>query len=283
MKKINKEIADLAYEIMIDITNDRLKLHNIMLKSSRLSLLLSFQELHNWFKENARLAEKNQFIVETLQKNMEATKDPNISLSSVNPNEYTNLGIRSNMNERILLRNESKNALESLSYLRTETYKFSLSIYNKWRFGNVVQNIFEKKRIRTEPTLYKIFPDINNRIGSINENINSNNPEDWKNAVASCRTLLMDIADILNPVKKAEDKSKYINRLKDFVSPKSKTKKSLIDNLLDELKNRIEYTINMAQGGAHQDRPLLHESEDVVFYTYLIISELINLYILKES
>ena len=37
--KINIEIADLSNEIMLDITDDRLSLHNIVLKDSRLALL----------------------------------------------------------------------------------------------------------------------------------------------------------------------------------------------------------------------------------------------------
>jgi hypothetical protein len=37
--KINIEIADLSNEIMLDITDDRLILHNIILKASRLALL----------------------------------------------------------------------------------------------------------------------------------------------------------------------------------------------------------------------------------------------------
>lgn len=70
----------------------------------------------------------------------------------------------------------------------------------------------EKITAQLEPILREIFPDINQRLNSIEQNIKSDNPEDWKNVVTSCGTLLMDIADILNPAKANEDKSKYINR-----------------------------------------------------------------------
>lgn len=117
-----------------------------------------------------------------------------------------------------------------LSYYRAETYNFVLNIYTKSQFGNIAESIFEKKRMKADTNLRKIFPDINQRLNSIEQNIKSDNPEDWKNSVISCRTLLMEIADILNPPKTSEEKSKFINRLKDYVSPKipSETKGKLV-------------------------------------------------------
>lgn len=90
----------------------------------------------------------------------------------------------------------------------------------------------------------------------------------------------MDIADLLNPPKDKEDKGKYINRLKDYVAPKveSTTKKKLLKSYFDELKARIEYTMDMTQGGSHQKRPEHSEAEDVVLHTYLIVAELMQIY-----
>lgn len=90
----------------------------------------------------------------------------------------------------------------------------------------------------------------------------------------------MDIADLLNPPTTAEDKGKYINRLKDYVSPKieSTTKKKLVKTYFDELKARIEYTMDLTQGGAHQGRPVLNEAEDVALNTYLVVAELMQVY-----
>lgn len=117
-----------------------------------------------------------------------------------------------------------------------------MNIHAKWKFGSIAEGIFDKKRVRAEIVLQRIFPGINSRLLSIEQNINSHNNEDWKNAVASCRTLIMDIANILNPPKQPEEKSRYINRLKDFISPKdlSKTKKKLLNSYWEELKNRID-------------------------------------------
>lgn len=277
--KRNEQITKLAEEIMLDITNSRLPLHNILLKASRLSLLLDMPDNVKTFKEWARYAEQNQFTVDTFRANIESAKDRDVSISSANPNQYV-WNPAGNFMERQQIRTNANTIIGFLAQYRTETYNFALGVYAKWQFGNIAESIFEKKRRRSEPILREIFPDINQRLNSIEQNIKSDNAEDWKNAIASCRTLIMDIADILNPPQTAEDKSKYINRLKDFISPlvKSDTKKKLLKTYLEELKKRVEYTSDMTQGGAHQERPVLEEAEDVVLYTYLIIADLIVFY-----
>ncbi|MFZ2975397.1 MAG: hypothetical protein WA055_02060 [Candidatus Moraniibacteriota bacterium] len=278
MKK-NEEILQLAEEIMIDISNERLPLHNILLKAARLSLFLNIPANINLFKGWAKFAEQNSFIVGSFKTNMEAAKDPDISLANASSSPFANT-VHHNSFERMGLRDNANKVVGYLANYRAETYNFAMGIYTKWKFGSVAEGIFEKKRNRTEPILREIFPDINQRLNSIEQNINSDNPEDWKNSVVSCRTLLIEVADILNPSKNAKEKEQYINRLKDFISPKisSKTKKKLTNTFLDELKCRIELTSNLTQGGAHKERPQKNEAEDVILFTYLAIADLVDIY-----
>lgn len=282
--KRNDEILQLSEEIMLDITEGRLPLYVILLKASRLSLLLDMPKNVDVFKEWAKYAEQNQFIVDTFRSNIESAKDPDVSVTSANPNEFVNgrFGGDNNGNtwERNNLRTEANKIVGFLARYRSETYNFVSGVNNNWQFGNIAQTIFEKKRKRVEPVLERIFPDTSQRLNSIEQNLQSSNSEDWKNAVSSCRALLMDIADLLNPPTTAEDKGKYINRLKDYVSPKieSTTKKKLVKTYFDELKARIEYTMDLTQGGAHQGRPVLNEAEDVVLNTYLVVAELMQVY-----
>lgn len=259
----NLEITKLAEEIMMDITDSRLPLHNILLKASRMALLLDMPDNVNIFKAWAKQAETNQFTIDSFAASMAAA------------NTGTYAGV-----ERGVLRDNGQKAQASLGNMRTETYNFAAGILTKWQFGNISESIFEKKRRKAEPVLQKIFPDINERLNSIEQNIASENSEDWKNAVSSCRTLLTDIADLLNPPQGADDKGKYINRLKDYVSPlvPSETKRKLLKSYFDELKKRIEYTMDITQGGSHQDRLIKEEAEDVVLYTYMLIADLMAIY-----
>lgn len=277
--KRNEEITQLSSEILLDITENRLPLHVILLKASRLSLLLDIPTNVSLFQNWSQYAEQNQFAIETYRDSLEAAKDPSISLSSANPNQYVSGGWGNTM-ERSGIRKDAQSRITVISSYRAKTYNFVLGIYTKWRFGGIAESIFEKKRKKAEPVLERIFPDTAQRLNSIEQNLTSTNPEDWKNATASCRALLMDIADILNPPKDKEDKGKYINRLKDYISPKvqSTTKKKLLKNYLDELKSRIEYTMDLTQAGSHQGRPVLSEAEDVVLNTYLVIAELMQIH-----
>lgn len=281
----NEEIIQLSSEIMLDISDGRLPLHIILLKASRLAMILDMTESVTWFKERAKYAESNQFVLETFRTSIDAARDPNVSVSSANPNEWVNGtafggGVRGNISERTALRTSANKVVGYLANYRTETYSFAARINHNWQFGNIAESIFERKRKRVEPVLQQVFPDTEQRLNSIEQNLRSDNPEDWKNAVGSCRALLMDVADLLNPPKNAEDKSKYIDRLKDYISPKvkSKTKKKLLKSYFDELKARIEYTMDLTQSGAHQGRPIKAEAEDVVLHTYLLIAELMQVY-----
>lgn len=274
--KRSEEITTLADDILLDISNSRTPLYVVLLKASRLSSLLDIPGNVSLFKEWAKDAEANELIVSSFQSRMEASKDPDISYAGGNQ-FYMPHG---NFIERAGIRNDTETKARKLASYRAETYNFVSNIYTRWQFGNIAESIFEKKRGRIEPVFPAIITDIQNRLNSIEQNLTSDNPEDWKNAVGSCRALLMDLANKLVP----EGKNKYINRLQTYLSPiESKTKKSLLKTLLDELKLRIEHTMDLTQGGAHHDRPSKEKAEDVVLYTYLLLGEFAEVYKSRAS
>lgn len=269
--KRNEEITTLANEILLDISNNRSPLHVALLKASRLSSLLDIPGNVTLFKDWAKNAEAMEFSVGSFQSKMEASKDPNISYAGGNQ-YYIPHG---NFLERMGIRKETEDKAKLIASYRAETYNFVSDIYTRWQFGNMAESIFDKKRRRVEPVFPEIVPDIQSRLNSIEQNLRSDNPEDWKNAVSSCRALIMDVANKLSPPTTSEEKGKYISRLQTYLSPlASKTKKALLRTLLDEIKLRIEYTMDLTQGGSHSDRPLKEKAEDVVLYTYLLLSEI---------
>ena len=264
---------------MLDLTDNRLPLYNVLLKASRLGLLLDMPKNVQLFKTWSKDAEKNMFVTENFRINMEAAKDASRSYVEAAPDPLRISPQMSNTLERIGLRNNATNVVGTLAHYRSETFNFASGVYSRYQFGNIAESVFQRKRGRTEPALREIFPDIGDRLNSVEQNILSDNPEDWKNAVSSCRALLMDIADILNPPQNGKEKQQYINRLKDFISPiRSNTKKKLTRSYMDALKDIVEETVDYTQGGAHADRPELEKAEDVVLYTYLVISELIEVH-----
>ena len=278
--KRNEEIASLANEILLDIGNNRTPLHISLLKASRLSGMLDMPTNVSLFQSWAKFVEGQEFISNSFQTRIEAAKDPNISYTGGNQFYVPH----SNFWERSGIKSEAEKSISVISNYRAETYKFVSTVYTQYQFGNLAQNIFERKRLRIEPILGLVIFNIQDRLNSIEQNLNSDNEEDWKNAASSCRSVLMDLADKLIPLKSPEDSRKYISRLQGYVNPIfSKTKKKIVTTLLDEVAKRIELTVNYTQGPAHKDRPMKVQAEDVVLYTYLIIGEIAEVYELNQS
>ena len=96
--------------------------------------------------------------------------------------------------------------------------------------------MFSRIRQRVDGIIGQLVPDAAQRLTSVYENLQSENPEDWSNAVHSCRRILQDLADaVFHPTDEERtvegpngkkrnvkvDKDHYINRIKAFVQDAS--------------------------------------------------------------
>src|SRR3989344_8321663 len=113
MKK-SQEIVQLADEILNDITSNRIPLHNILLKSSRLSLLLDIPKNVELFKLWAKYAEQNAFVLERYKIDIDATKNSQYNF------------------ERVQIRTTANQVSNYIANYRTESYAFALGIYTKY-------------------------------------------------------------------------------------------------------------------------------------------------------
>lgn len=67
----SEEITNLAYEIIVDISEQKTPLHISMLKASRLSLLLDMPNNVNIFQKQSEDAESIEFNISSFQSRME--------------------------------------------------------------------------------------------------------------------------------------------------------------------------------------------------------------------
>ena len=124
------------------------------------------------------------------------------------------------------------------------------------------------------------------------DNLNSENPEDWSNAVHSCRRLLQSLADKFFPpnpdgkseIEKGSKKIKvgaenYINRLILFIESKSESERYLdiVGSHLDYIGNRIDSIYEASSKGTHTIIQSKEEAERYIIYTYLLIGDLVIL------
>lgn len=164
--------------------------------------------------------------------------------------------------------------------------------YCSLKFGSIPQNIFEQKRTFVDNKLKELVPEALEKFVSVYDNLLSSKPEDWANAVHSCRRILENIADELYPPtdstvekiicgKKKRiklGKDQYVNRLMAFIESKSnsRTFKKIVGSTLGHIGNRLDSVCEAAHKGTHAEIPK-DEATTYVIYTYLLMSDILSL------
>lgn len=226
-------------------------------------------------------------LIATQKLRLSAAADPDISLSSANPNQNVFAPI-GNANERMAIVSSISNNQNLLQRVRGNLYSYILQIYNKLAYGNIIEDTFTKARLTVNDQLSTLCPKSIGKFVSVYENMDSDNPEDWANAVHSCRRILLDLADALYPpqntpiiVGKKEIQvgpDQYINRLIQFISSKegSKTYFNVVGTNLKSIGERLDAIYDAVCKGTHVDVSK-DEASRYIIHTYFLISDIISL------
>lgn len=154
-------------------------------------------------------------------------------------------------------------------------------------YGNKVEGIWSRYRSVVDSAIQTLK--ISNHLSTIEDGINSANPESWRSAVLECRNLLRDVADYLwqdsrktyihlqgsdKTSKLNVEKGKYVNRLVAYLHQKSITGKE--GAFLEAEANRLADSIsslNALASKGHEpiERPV---ADTIILSTYFIIGEL---------
>ena len=234
------------------------------------------------FTESIGTMEKT---IEALQSRLNVTKDPesygdNISVVAINAAK--------NVHERQRIVSSINKLTSKIESVQGNIYSYILTINNQLVYGNVVEDIFTNNRKLVDNKLKDVCPDSIRKFVSVYKNLESNNPEDWANAVHSCRRILKDIADSLYPpsdspikvsgrtVKIGEEN--YINRLIQFIDSKSDsaTYKNVVGVNLRNIGERIDNIHNAVCKGTHTEINKI-EAQRYIIYTYLLLGDIMRL------
>jgi hypothetical protein len=225
--------------------------------------------------------------IQTLQIKLAAASDPNISLTSANPHQFL-VSPSGNSAERSHITSEIRQNTQILGQVKGALYNYILTIYNKLVYGNIVEDIFTESRTRVIQKLGEYCPKSIGKFVSVYENLSSDNPEDYANAVHSCRRILLDLADALYPpsdtpiqingksIKVGPDQ--YINRLIQYINSKSgsKTYNDVVGSDLSSIGMRLDAINDAVCKGTHTD-VTKDEATRYIIHTYLLISDIISL------
>jgi hypothetical protein len=150
------------------------------------------------------------------------------------------------------------------------------------KFGALLDTAFSRARARLDQLLAARAPDVARSLASAFERARSRDPEEWSQALTSCRRALKALADQLYPptdqVIEGHEltDAKYLNRLIRFASDNisSASQERLVLSTLDSVVARAEALNDLASKGVHSDVDEA-DLELTIIHTYLLAGELL--------
>ena len=189
-------------------------------------------------------------------------------------------------------RNAMSEAIKShrslLSKIKNSVYNYVLAINLQLRFENITESIFQETKVSVDKRLSEICPDAIKKFIAAYNRLNSDNPEEWSQAMSSCRNVLKEFADyVFSPQKEPYKKrngeelvvsdDKYKNRLLAFID------KSVSGDIgkfhasrTSDLEIRIHILNDLLSKGTHVGLNL-QDVNICVLDTYLLIGSLLSL------
>ena len=194
--------------------------------------------------------------------------------------------------ERRYLRSDISTNSERLASRRTFIYSYASRKYYELSFGGVANDAFGRIRLSVDSLIGKVIPESVRKFTAIYDNLKSDNPEDWANAVHGCRRVLQDLADAVFPaqsepryvevngetetIKLGNDQ--YINRLIAYIQDSSNSERfnELVGSELQYIGNRLDALFKASQKGSHATVSK-EEADRYVVYTYLTVGDILSL------
>lgn len=198
-----------------------------------------------------------------------------------------------NVYERQAIRNSVQTASARLASRRAFIYEYATRRYYELRFSGIADDVFARIRERVDAQIGLLVQDATKRFAAVYDNLRSENPEDWSNAVHGCRRILQDLADVVFPPTdqtrtKVIDgrnqtihlgKEHFINRILAFVEDTRSSHRfqDIVGSQLAFLGDRLDSVFRAAQKGSHATIMTKEEADRYVVYTYLIVGDILSL------
>ncbi len=238
-------------------------------------------------RANTILITEFEELIHLQEIQLQVASDPNISITSANPHQYITLPQGNALERKILVSTIKENKIK-LQKIKVHLYDYIVQIYNKLSYGNIIEDIFTKAKLEVNDKLSSLCPQTIKKFVAVYNNMDSNNPEDWANAVHSCRRILLDLADALYPPRDEPiDKNgrkimvgpdQYKNRLMQFIENKSesKTYAKIVGYDLSSIGDRLDAIYSAVCKGTHTEISK-SEASRYLIHTYLLISDIVSL------
>lgn len=308
-KKAYNEALDLSSEILKNIELSEISLALIALKTIRLARLLNHFEMVrlmkleisgypkiNVYEENIEFREVERLarLAGRLYLEVDGFLDfiPDAIEKLENEKKIINKRIdtESDLDERNKLQKRFQESSEILAHRRSFIHEYITKTYLELNYANIAEDIFSAIKQNVDQKIGEIVPESIEKFAAIYENLTSKNPENWSNAIHSCRRILKDLADAIYPptknIKKGIDgkshklgEEQYINRIIEFISQKSEseTYNKIVGSHLRFIGDRLKSILEGSHKGTHTVITDREEANRIVVYTYLLLGDILNL------
>jgi hypothetical protein len=234
--------------------------------------------------------EKLEAVFRVGEASLAAAADPDVSITA---NHYPFANPFSNVFERAAVRENIYTTSKKLASRRALLHDYTLRRNYELRFSGIAEDVFARIRERVDKTIGTTIPEAAQRFAAVHENLRSENPEDWSNAVHSCRRILKDLADTVFPptaqqrealvdgkprsVRLGEEN--YINRIMAYVedSSTSPTFVEIVGSHLAFLGDRLDSIVGAAHKGSHETIVRREDADRCVVYTYMVVGDILSL------
>lgn len=210
---------------------------------------------------------------------------------------YQNIGTVENIYDSLVKSNKGNdftyyrtNLLENINYVRRVAHKFASSLYNRLAFSHTPQTSLDILKDEVDSKLLDLNPALAEKLMIAFKSVTSDNPEEWSQALTTCRRFLKGLADTLFPTKTEEidgrklGEEQYINRLRAFMdrSVESGSNKELAKSHIDYLGNYLEKINKLSSKGVHAGLNKI-EAIKAVFHTYLVAADILDYLVIDNS
>lgn len=152
------------------------------------------------------------------------------------------------------------------------------------RYGALVESVVQRTRARFDRFLEAQAPEAGHALAAAFRRADSQEPEEWSQALTSCRRALKALADRLYPPTDAQPaghplgEAEYKNRLIQFASERlsSESQLELLEAEIDSVARRADALNNLSSKGVH-GQVEVNDLELTVIHTYLLAGELLEL------
>jgi hypothetical protein len=174
-----------------------------------------------------------------------------------------------------------------LSKIKNNVYNYVLQINLQLRFENITESIFQETKVVVDKKLSEVCPDAIKKFVAAYNRLKSDNPEEWSQAMSSCRNILKEYADYVFPPQKDNYKKrngeslivtddKYKNRILAFIDKScSGDKNKILSSRISDLEVRIHALNDILSKGTHEGINLV-DVNICVLETYFFIGSLLD-------